>query len=686
MRCPLPAGRAAGERKAAMELTELPGLGPKRMLQLEQAGITTPEDLVLFFPRKYLDFTSPVPLAQLTDGQEACVQVRVVSAPWEMRKGGRHILRVTVEDASARASAVWFNQPYLKARLLSGQWLLLSARVRKQRGQLQLTSPIIAQDEGGGLQPVYPTIEGIPGRLLRQWVTVVLDKLPPAEDPLPARIIGRSSLMPRAKAIRTLHQPENAQALAAARRRMAFEELLLFQVAVRSLKAGRQGKVAPAIAFDADKRKAFWRAFPFEPTGAQQRAASEILEDMAKAQPMARLLQGDVGSGKTAVAAIAMEACIQAGYQAALMAPTEILANQHVRSLQGMMGPQARIGLLTSALTASEKKQAYECIKTGQWNVVVGTHALIQQGVRFQRLGLVVADEQHRFGVRQRQALQDKSQGAHMLVMSATPIPRSMALVLYGDLQISILDEMPPGRTPVKTYVVPPHKHDGMYGFIKTQVAKDRQAYVVCPLVEESDKLDVASAEEVYEAIRTGPLRGLSVGLLHGRMSGADKAAAMQNFASGKTQVLVCTTVVEVGVNVPNATVMAVEDATRFGLAQLHQLRGRVGRGRHESFCFLSCETPEGSQRLQLLAREQDGFKIAEADLAMRGPGEFLGDRQSGLADGQLASLAQDVRLLEETRRVLERVSGGGWEEEYALLQRAARERYRLRLEAAGIH
>jgi len=665
-----------------MQLSDLPGLGPARLSALADAGIHTPLDLLLFFPRKYVDFSVITPLAELADGQFACVKVRVAAASSEVRRNGRMLTRVQVSDASGRAGCLWFNQPYVKHKLHTNHWITLYGRVSRRpdfpapsaqsftptQDAPQLVAPQFVEDEQG-LCGVYAPLDGVSPKLLRKLAAHLLPILPITEL-FSEGFRQRFDLIPRAEAIGILHHPPSWDALKKAQHRMAFEELLLFRTAMGALKTKRAGGIAPLLSVSPGFVEGFWQALPFSPTGAQRRAGEEILADLAQSAPMARLLQGDVGSGKTAVAALALAACVQNGYQSALMAPTEILAQQHTATLRRWL-PHLNIVLLHGSMRAAERRRALAEIASGHAQIAVGTHALFQAGVDYHNLGLTVTDEQHRFGVLERQSLAKKGRAPHVLIMTATPIPRTLAFILYGDLEISILDEIPPGRTPIRTHVVLPHKRAGLWDFLRTQVQAGRQAYVVCPLIEENPTLDALSAEESLTVLRQA-LPDLDLGLLHGRLSSTEKNQVMSAFSQGEIQVLVCTTVVEVGVDVPNATVMAVEDADRFGLAQLHQLRGRVGRGVHESYCFLCTGKAAGSERLKLMASTSDGFVIAEADLAMRGPGDYLGTRQSGLAQGNITGLAQNAQLLEKVSRAYAHLQQPAQAQELALLADAA--------------
>ncbi|MBR4443251.1 MAG: ATP-dependent DNA helicase RecG, partial [Clostridia bacterium] len=541
-------------------------------------------------------------------------------------------------------SAVWYNQPWLRETLVPGREFLLYGKVEARFGELQLVCP--AFESGEGLKPVYKPLPGIPQKTLTQTIAAALALRDGQwEEPLPESLRRRWRLCERNYAILNAHRPVNRDALAAARRRLAFEELLLYQVGLWLMRgAKREGVAIDAPDALGDE---YWQTLPFAPTNAQRRVLSEVLSDLRAPFPMARLIQGDVGCGKTAIAFGAMYAAVKRGWQCALMAPTEILAAQHYETARKLLEPLGvTCGLLTGSLTPKNRRLAHEAVASGAWRAVIGTHALITESVQYENLGLVITDEQHRFGVRQRTLLSGKGDSPNVLVMSATPIPRTLSLILYGDLDISIVDELPPGRTPVKTNIVPEAKRQAMYGFLREEVKKGRQIYVVCPLIEESEAMDAAPAEVIYENLRTRDLPDLRVALVHGRLKPADKDAILSDFHAGKIDVLVSTTVIEVGVNVPNASVMVIENAERFGLAQLHQLRGRVGRGAAVSYCFLMAEPNE---RLRLMTKTNDGFEIARKDMELRGPGEILGQRQSGVMALGAGALMSDTALLKET-------------------------------------
>jgi len=624
-----------------VNLSGIRGLGKARLQALKADGIETVRQLLLRLPSEYRDLTRVTPIDQLREGEAAAVSGRI-EAPRTFRKGHLSITSAKVSDESGTIRAVWYNQPWLGKALEDGREVLLYGRVERRNG-LQLTSPSIEKERG--IVPVYRKTAGIPGAVFRDIVAQALGVMEGQwPDELPEALKKRHQLAERNFAMRAAHLPESMEALEAAKRRLAFEELLIYQVGLWLLRGQRSA--GAAIPCPPEEIEAFWGSLPYRPTKAQARVLNEIANDLADGCQMARLVQGDVGCGKTAIAMGALYLAARQGYQGALMAPTEVLARQHYETAKQILEPLGvSCGLLTGSMTAKEHRLAHEAIASGQWRVAIGTHALISEKVAYENLGLVVTDEQHRFGVRQRTALGAKGQSANVLVMSATPIPRTLSLILYGDLDISVVDELPPGRTPVKTRVVPGEKREALYGFLKKEVAAGRQVYVVCPLVEESEVLDAQNAQAMYEELRDHSLNGLRVGLVHGKMKSAEKDAALESFRRGEMDVLVSTTVIEVGVNVPGASVMVVEDADRFGLAQLHQLRGRVGRGAEASWCFLMAEP---SEKLKLMTQTNDGFEIARKDLENRGPGDVLGYRQSGGAGYGLWQMA-DGRLLKET-------------------------------------
>lgn len=633
-----------------MELKDLKGLGPTRLAALRAMSICSLRDLLFTLPISYRDGTHWQPCT-LASGETA-VQGVLKAAPKLSRFHGLTKITATLEDASGTLPLTWYNQPWVCQQYQGGETLLLWGRVTAKNGKRTMVNP--QRMEQGQILPVYRAIPGIPAKTLQRVITLALEQVEDCcPETLPSGLRLRHGLCELNFAIRQAHFPSCMENLRMARRRLAFERMLLYQAGI-SLMRQRGAKGIP-MPLEAHAEDLFWQTLPFPPTGAQQRVLSEIFQDLRQERPMSRLVQGDVGCGKTALAFGALWAATQCGYQGAFMAPTEILARQHLESAQKLLSPLGiRCGLLLGGMRAAERRNALAAIASGEWQVVIGTHALLSERVAYHNLGLVVTDEQHRFGVRQRSLLQQKGEtgdvSPHVLVMSATPIPRTLALILYGDLDVSVVDELPPGRTPVATRIVPEEKRADMYGFVRKEVSLGRQAYIVCPLVEDSEALEeVKSATAQFHALTAGPLAGLRVGLTYGKQPEAEKERTLEAFTHGDLDVLVSTTVIEVGVNVPNATLMLIENADRYGLSQLHQLRGRVGRGSAASWCFLVAEPNE---RLRTLTQTNDGFVIAQKDLELRGPGDLFGTRQHGEAlSGFL--LDGDVRLLEETSRCL---------------------------------
>ncbi len=630
-----------------MELSMLKGIGPTRLENLRAAGICSLRDLLYRLPVRYEDMTAITPCSDCKPGMTVLVQCRVKETPKLNRFGG--ITRVTASlwDESGKLPAVWYNQPWICQQLTVDEEVLLYGRVGDKNGRRVLQNPQKVAEQC--ILPVYRAIKGIPAKSYRDMMKRALEEVDDCcPETLPREVRLQHHLCETNFAIRQAHFPDTMENLKLARRRFAFEQMLMYQAAIGLV--GNRHQPGFPMRIGAGAADAFWKSLPFAPTGAQEKALQDIAEDLRKPTAMSRLVQGDVGCGKTAIAFGAIALACGCGYQAAMMAPTEILARQHYESAVAMLEPLGiTCGLLTGTLKASEKRKAHEALATGKWQAVFGTHALISEKVVYHGLGLVITDEQHRFGVQQRSILQDKGneqeKAPHVLVMSATPIPRTLALILYGDLDITVVDELPPGRQPVKTRIVPEEKRSSMYEFLRGEIGKGHQAYVVCPLVEDSETMDnVRSAKATYQDLMDAELKGLRVGLTWGDQRPEEKDQVLHQFAAGELDVLVSTTVIEVGVNVPNATVMVIENAERFGLSQLHQLRGRVGRGSAESWCFLLAGATE---RLRIMTQTNDGFLVAQKDLELRGPGDLMGTRQSGesMADFLLDG---DVQLLEE--------------------------------------
>jgi ATP-dependent DNA helicase RecG len=658
-------------------VTTVRGISTTLAARFGKMGVKTVRDLLYFFPHRHLDYSQLKFISQLIEGEEQTIVANVWQAQ-ETKPGGRRSTEAIVGDETGNIRVVWFNQPYLARTLNTNARIMLSGRVSLYKGRHVFISPEWELIEGqdlvhtARLVPVYPLTQGLRPRQVRKLMKQFVDLwAPQVPDFLPDGLRRRLELLELPAAISQAHYPEDAATKDKARVRLAFDELFLLQLGVMSKKRDWQ-QSKPGSPFDVkhpvlDK---FIKSLPFALTAAQAKVTGEIMADLQKSQPMSRLLQGEVGSGKTVVATAALLAAAASGFQGAFMAPTEILAEQHfatiggllsmlgageeegyLKSYTGILPRPLRVALLIGDIRQSSKKQVRQQILSGDIDIVIGTHALVQKGVEFHKLGLAVVDEQHRFGVEQRSALREKGFSPHMLVMTATPIPRTLALTLYGDLDLSVIDELPPGRQTVRTKWLRPDQRESAYAFVRKQVAAGRQVFILCPLIEESEAIAAQAAVVEYERLSREVFSDLKLGLLHGRLSSADKDAVMESFRAGRLDVLVSTPVIEVGIDIPNATVMLIESADRFGLSQLHQFRGRVGRGREQSYCMLLTENPSevARQRLDIIENTQDGFQLAEADLKMRGPGEFFGTRQSGLPDLRMAKIS-DIALLELAR------------------------------------
>ncbi len=629
----------------------LKGVGPKTAERFEKLGILTLSDLLCHYPRRYLDFSKPYSIAEAPSDTECVVKAEVFAKPGgRILPGGRRMERITAGDDVSSLEVTWFNNPYAVQKLELGQEYYFQGIVTGGMLRRQMVNPQVrtdAQVASSPFEAVYPQTEGLTSSAIAKCVRQLLPHVELLPDPLPPGMLKKYRLLPKADAVRAIHCPASEEEAFAARRRLIYEELLVLQLGIGRMKNhGAASTGAPMQKADASP---FWDALPFSPTGAQRRAVEEILTDMAGETSMNRLLQGDVGSGKTLVAAAAIWACIRAGYQAALLAPTEILASQHAENLNRLLAPFGmRVALLTGGMKAAPRRTTLAAIRNDEADLIVGTHAILSEGVEFARLGLAVVDEQHRFGVRQRGLLAEKAANPHLLVMSATPIPRTLGLLMYGDLDISILDELPPGRKPVKTRCITGKKRADLYGFLDREIGAGRQVYIVCPAIEDAGGSGLNAVKSYYEDIAKALLPDRRVGLMHGRLKPKEKAEVMEDFKAGRLDALVSTTVIEVGVDVPNATVMVIENAERYGLSALHQLRGRVGRGAAESWCFLVSDNASESvqKRLRFLCSTSDGFAVAQYDLETRGPGDFFGSRQHGLPTLQVADLMNDTRTL----------------------------------------
>lgn len=638
-------------------LRELKGVGEKTEKLFQKIGITTAEELLRYYPRTYDIYEEPVEIASAEEDKTVSIRVTIATGIYINQVRNLQVLTTTVADASGRLPVAWFNAPYLRGTLKKGSVFILRGKIIRKKGRPQMEHPEIftpaAYEEIiHSMQPVYGLTKGLSNKMITKLVHQILDTRPLHGEYLPEEIRERYQLADANYAIRTIHFPKNMQELLTARKRLVFDEFLLFVLAIQLLK--EKTEEAP----NTFPMKPVWtteeiiEGLPYDLTGAQKNVWHEIERDLSGHKLMSRLVQGDVGSGKTVIAFLAMVLSAENGFQSALMVPTEVLANQHYEGFLRLMEEQNIASchpvLLTGSTTARQKREIYQKIADGEVNVIIGTHALIQEKVEYKNLGLVITDEQHRFGVRQREALTTRGNPPHVLVMSATPIPRTLAIILYGDLDISIIDELPAKRLPIKNCVVGTSYRPKAYSFIEKQVQMGRQAYVICPMVEESEGLEAENVTDYARKLQEILPGEIKVEILHGKMKPKEKNRIMEAFASGEIQVLVSTTVVEVGVNVPNATVMMVENAERFGLAQLHQLRGRVGRGEHQSYCiFIQGNNEENtSKRLKILNESNDGFYIAGEDLKLRGPGDLFGIRQSGLMKFKIGDIYNDAGIL----------------------------------------
>ena len=659
-------------------ITVIRGISASLATKFNKLGVKTVRDLLYFFPHRHLDYSQRKPISQLAESGEETIVANVWQAQ-EIRLGGRRSTEAIVGDETGNVRVVWFNNPYLAKKLATNTRLVISGRVSLFKGQHVFESPEweLLEDKElihvGRLVPLYPLTQGLRPRQVRKLMKEVVDQWAgQVADFLPSELRERQKLLELPQALNQAHFPEDEALKDQARVRLAFDELFLLQLGVLSKKRHWQaGQPGSPLSTRTPLLAAFIQSLPFTLTPAQQRSLKELLADLEKPQPMSRLLQGEVGSGKTVVATAVLLMAAANGYQGAFMAPTEILAEQHfaticqllsraghleekedfLQSYSGLLSHPLTVALLLGDITRARKRALQQHILDGDIDIVIGTHALIQKEVAFHKLGLAVVDEQHRFGVEQRSALRQKGYNPHVLVMTATPIPRTLALTLYGDLDLSVIDQLPPGRQVIKTKWLKPTQRDSAYAFIKRQVAEGRQAFIICPLVEESEVIQARAATAEYERLSQEVFPELRLGLLHGRMSAAEKDKVMRRFRAGELDILVATPVVEVGIDVANATVMLVESADRFGLSQLHQFRGRVGRGQEQSYCMLLAQNPSevARARLDIIEKVQDGFQLAEEDLKLRGPGEFFGTRQSGLPDLRMAKLS-DVALLELAR------------------------------------
>ncbi|MEA3494388.1 MAG: ATP-dependent DNA helicase RecG [Candidatus Margulisiibacteriota bacterium] len=629
------------------------GVGPKVAKLLKKLGLETAEDIIYFFPRDYDDRSTVKAIAQLSPSAHEVVKGEIISINNQQTRGRFSVLKIVVSDRSGSVQAVWFNQPYLARMFRKGMRLILSGKVEisNYEGIMQFIVKDFEIDTGVNpkIVPFYPLTEGLYPKKMRAIVERALDEcLDEIEDTVPEEVKKKYKLPDLQKSIHQLHFPDDLKKIAIAHRRLAFDDFYNFFIELGRRRKKIKAEKGVKFKVDEARIREFKNSLPFKLTGSQERVLNDIFTDMQSDRPMNRLLQGDVGSGKTIVAAIAALAAVNDGYQVAFMAPTEILAQQHYAKIANYLDEfKVSVELVTSNTLGKGREQKAD--------IIIGTHALIQEKVKYKNLGLVIIDEQHRFGVMQRKTLAQKGMSPGLLIMTATPIPRSLALTLYGDLDRSVIGEMPPGRTPIKTHYVPEGKRSGAYSFMREKVKEGRQIFIICPLVEESEKVDLKAAMDEAERLQNDIFPDLKVGLIHGRLPGDEKDRIMKDFKNKKIDILVSTTVIEVGIDIPNATVMVIEHAERFGLSQLHQLRGRIGRGSEQSFCFLigQPKTEDARIRIRAMLDSNDGFDIAEVDLKLRGPGDFFGTKQSGLPEFKVADIIRDAQVLREARQAV---------------------------------
>lgn len=642
-------------------VTAIKSIGPEKSRKLSRLGILTVKDLIEHFPRDYEDRSQVVPISEIKLNEENTFRGRVRGIPEDMRVKNLRIVRARIEDSTGGIVAVWYNQPYMKKAFKEGAEYIFTGKAVRKYNNIEIQSPefeIVSEGSilsGGRIVPVYSSTSGISQKMLRSIIKDTLDYAGnQIHDFIPTSIRKKYKLCDRNYAVSNIHFPESNESFFIARRRLVFEELFMLQTALLKMKSSVNKGKSGIVFKNINCAKEILNALPFELTDAQKKVMREIVNDIKSGKSMNRLVQGDVGSGKTAVALVTAFIAIRNGYQSALMAPTEVLAGQHYEFISKILDSLGiKTVLLTGSLKKKEKEKALELIKSGEAKMVIGTHAVIQENVEFQKLGMVITDEQHRFGVRQRGTLSEKGENPHVLVMTATPIPRTLALILYGDLDISIIDHLPPGRQKIDTLSVNSSYHERIYSFIRKEVDRGRQVYIICPMIDENDKLDVQDVTTYTEKLKNEIFSDYSVECMHGKIKPQKKQEIMEEFAKNNINILVSTTVIEVGINVPNATIMMIENAERFGLAQLHQLRGRVGRGSEKSYCILVCDSKSkvAKERMNMMTKSSDGFEISEMDLKLRGPGEFFGTRQHGLPEMKIANLYKDMNILKEAQK-----------------------------------
>ncbi len=662
------------------------GIGEARAKLFAKLGIFTVEDMLFHLPRTIEDRSRICAIADLIDGETVCVRAALASGVKTYRARNRvTVTQASVSDGANIMKVTWFNAPFIANTLKSGSEFTFYGRAIYRGQVFEMINPVTENADGikktGRILPIYPSTQGLGQTNLRNAAENILNNLTELpKDIIPQKIAEENKLLPLLQSLKNLHLPQSAESFEAARQRLAFEELLVLQTGIRLI--GEERKNYSATPIKSVKCIAeFAKSLPFELTNAQKRVINEISADLIKTTPMNRLVQGDVGSGKTMVAAAAMYAAANSGYQAILMAPTEILAMQHFKNLKKLFAPFGfETILLSGGMSATDRRRSLSKIQSGEAQIIVGTHALISEGVEYKNPALVITDEQHRFGVRQRTALTEKGWGAHTLVMTATPIPRTLSLILYGDLDISVIDELPPGRKPIETYAATEDLRQRVFNFVAKQIDSGRQAYIICPLIEESEALSAKSAIEYAEKLKKTAFNKYRIEVLHGRIKAIQRKEIMDKFTAGEIDILVSTTVIEVGVDVPNASVMIIENAERFGLSQLHQLRGRIGRGGYDSYCIMFSDGGKiAEERMKIMCDTNDGFKISEKDLELRGPGEFFGIRQHGLPELKMANLASDMQLLSLAKDAAEKLLAADPElqlSENSLLKEKIRSRF----------